>query len=319
MGTGTKIEWVASQYPDGTWGPGHTWNPWRGCEKVSEGCTNCYAETMSHRNPAVLGEWGPDGTRAMASEDYWRLPFKWDRLAAAEGRRHRVFSLSLGDWLEDRPELIAPRDRLLSTIDHTPHLDWLLLTKRPEGWDARMCESARAYNKVARDQGSDNLAIRWLRGHAPSNVWLGVSAENQEMADLRVPLLLQIPAAVRFVSAEPLLGPVNLRDYLADFDLSRGTHWGNLDWLIVGGESGPHARPMDPRWALALRDQCQVAGVAFFFKQWGAYVEWDGSQSPSPSWRSSDGRMAMVRGNTSHGGDLLDGRQYHEFPVGALP
>src|SRR5262245_49606753 len=117
----SKIQWTD-----------HTFNVWRGCEKVSPGCAHCYAETMSRRNPAVLGEWGKHGTRVIASEAMWREPLKWDRQARAAGVRKRVFCASLADVFEDRPELVAPRERLFRLIEDTPNLDWQLLTKRPE-------------------------------------------------------------------------------------------------------------------------------------------------------------------------------------------
>lgn len=258
MGTETGIEWTH-----------HTFNPWRGCTKVSPGCQHCYAETMSRRNPAVLGEWGPQGQRAIAAESYWRLPHKWNRAAQEAGERRRVFCASLADWLEDHPELDAPRSRLLMTIQETPHLDWLLLTKRPENWRLLL----------ERSYGAGGLfparTDAWLRGMVPSNVWIGTSVEDQATADERIPLLLDIPARVRFLSCEPLLGPVELgllgtvpKDISAQYTLTHQM----IHWIIAGGESGPHARPMHPQWARSLRDQCQQYGVPFFFKQWGEWV-----------------------------------------------
>lgn len=294
MGTKTNISWCD-----------HTFNYVRGCDKVSAGCDNCYAETMSHRNPAVLGEWGPDGTRALASEDYWRLPFKWNRLAAAEGRRHRVFSLSLGDWLEDRPELIAPRARLLATIRLTHNLDWLLLTKRPEGWADRMREVVEYLHDDGHSYGSGMIARSWLAGRAPANVWFGISTENQEMFDERWKHAQHILAMVHFFSVEPMLGPIVLPHIDTDYTA----------WVITGGESGAGARPMIPDWPRSLRDQCRAQGIAYFHKQNGEYAEWDGSQSPSPSWRSADGKTAMVRVGKHAAGHLLDRREHHEFPM----
>jgi len=279
MGTITEIAWTD-----------HSWNCWRGCSKISQGCDFCYAEQMSTRNPAVLGEWGPDGTRVVAAESYWKLPHKWNRAAEAEGRRHRVFCLSLGDWLEDRPELIPVRARLLTTIAETPWLDWQLLTKRPEGWEDRIHEITYTEDKTAAD-----LAWDWLLGTPPPNVWVGASTENQEMADLRIPLLLQIPAAVRFVSAEPLLGPVTiLREWRglghrfaeqADggpccCGRPSAYHTG-IDWLIVGGESGPNRRPVEIDWIASLVRQCSNAGIAAFVKQ-------DGHARPGQQGRIPD-------------------------------
>ena len=121
MGTQTKIEWTD-----------HTWNPWRGCAKVSAGCANCYAEHQANRRPDLLGEWGPGGTRVMAAESYWRLPSKWNRDAEAAVEMRRVFCGSMMDFFEDRPELRLPRARAWRIMIYTPHLDWLLLTKRPD-------------------------------------------------------------------------------------------------------------------------------------------------------------------------------------------
>lgn len=181
-------------------------NPWRGCTKVSRGCANCYAEAGSKRNPAVLGVWGDAGTRVIASESYWRLPLKWDRQAAKAGERRRVFCASLADVFEDRPELVSPRQRLFRLIGDTPYLDWLLLTKRPENvlrmTHDEWCPPVPGH--VSQNAG-DGHSWKW-----PSNVWLGVSVEDQQRADERIPILLQTPAAVRFLSCEPLLGPLDL-------------------------------------------------------------------------------------------------------------
>jgi protein gp37 len=265
MGTETGIEWTH-----------HTFNPWRGCTKVSPGCQHCYAETMSKRNPAVLGEWGPQGQRAIAAESYWRQPHKWNRAAQEAGERRRVFCGSLMDWLEDRPELDEPRAHLFKTISETPHLDWLLLTKRPQNWHALL---QRAYECAVR-AGNTDLSLwidTWLHGSYPPNVWVGTSVENQQRADERIPLLLDIPARVRFLSCEPLLGPVDISRWLRSRQMSSSNSamyrdFARIDWVIAGGESGPHARPMHPQWARSLRDECQQADVPFFFKQWGEWI-----------------------------------------------
>lgn len=219
----SKIEWTT-----------HTLNPWRGCTKVSAGCANCYAETLSHRNPGTLGVWGPKGTRVVAAESAWREPLKWEKLAqqafvnakmAGEPapERPRVFCASLADVFEDwkggmtgsgkdaepgqlaiddaRTRLMTMADvrrRLFELIDRTPNLDWLLLTKRPENVLTML------------DEISNGQGDAWnLRDHM-KNVWLGTSVENQQTADERIPHLLKVPAAVRFLSCEPLLGPVDL-------------------------------------------------------------------------------------------------------------
>lgn len=270
MGEGTRIQWAT-----------HTFNPWRGCAKVTPGCDNCYAEAGSKRNPRLLGTWGPDGVRAMASESYWRKPLAWNERAAVAGERHRVFCASLADVFEDRPDLVEPRARLFALITATPALDWLLLTKRPA--------SARA---MLTDRGRGSLVERMdeIRGAAAGdfawplpNVWLGTTVEDQARADERVPILLDTPAAVRFLSCEPLLGPVDLTNLsvatttgVDQWDaLDRveagdaGTPGAVIDWLIIGGESGPSARPMDLGWARSLVEQGRAAGVAVFVKQLG--------------------------------------------------
>lgn len=278
MGEATKIQWCD-----------HTFNPWRGCTKVSAGCKFCYAEAMSGRNPGVLGVWGDDGTRVVAAESYWRQPFKWDREAKAAGERRRVFCASLGDVFEQNDWLVEPRRRLFGVIAETPHLDWLLLTKRPHvaaEWLPKMVRDIRdtllAYGRNRPLPNKDHLLLDSLvdSGVFP-NVWLGTSVEDQAAANRRIPDLLEIPAAVRFVSAEPLLGPVNLVDahaYGYAWDYLRGERWSaahatrvrGLDWVIGGGESGPNARPFNLQWARDLRDQCREAGVAFFMKQLGS-------------------------------------------------
>lgn len=282
MGESTGIAWCDM-----------TWNPWRGCTKVDRGCTNCYAEVMSKRNPATLGVWGVNGSRAVGVESYWRLPLKWnretDRMTATH--RPRVFCGSLMDWLEDRPELIPLRARLLATIAATPNLDWLLLSKRPEGWADRIKEIlTTAWSEQGEGGWSRQATVAaasWRSGTPPPNVWMLTSVNDQASADLRIPQLLQIPARVHGVSYEPATGPVDFRPWVTDpcdcmvpeFE-GAGQHaprcktflvpWG-LDWVIVGGESGPHARPFDVAWARSTIAQCRSAGVACFVKQLGAF------------------------------------------------
>ncbi|HVL13591.1 MAG TPA: DUF5131 family protein [Gemmata sp.] len=267
MAEDSKIQWTTL-----------TFNHVRGCTKVSAGCANCYAETMSGRNPKVLGVWGPNGTRVVASEAQWRLPPKWDKAAALAGERHRVFCASLADvfedwrgpmcdasgnrlhrgegWVQgtvisrhwysespcdDEPEPLLTmgwvRFRLFDLIEQTPHLDWLLLTKRPEN--------------VA-----EMVPEKWHDGF-PRNVWLGASVENRAEVG-RIDVLRRVTAAVRFLSVEPLL------EDLGRLDLS------GIDWVIVGGESGRGARPMNVEWARALVAQCRAAGVKVFVKQMGS-------------------------------------------------
>lgn len=222
MAENSKIEWTD-----------HTFNPWIGCTKVSPGCANCYAESQDKFRSWTPEGWGKGKPRKRTSEANWRKPIAWNKVSANNaktgGRRLRVFCASLADWLD--PEVPSSwRKDLIDVIEDTSNLDWLLLTKRPHLLYADFDE-------------------------LPPNVWLGTSAEDQARWDERVPQLLRAPAAVRFVSAEPLLGPIDM-----------GT--ARPEWLIVGGESGPKARPMDPMWAYRLRKQCGDR-TSFFMKQMG--------------------------------------------------
>ena len=223
MGKDSGIEWTH-----------HTFNPWWGCEKVSEACANCYAETWAKRIGQSL--WGRKAPRRFFGDNHWREPLKWNAEAVRSGERRRVFCSSMADVFEDRAELDIHRARLWDLIAATPMLDWLLLTKRPEHVEA---------------------CVPWGDSW-PENVWLGTTAENQKWATVRVATITKIPARVRFLSCEPLLSEVDLTPWLED-----------IDWVIAGGESGGKARPMELGWARSLRDQCRAAGVAFHFKQWG--------------------------------------------------
>jgi protein gp37 len=221
------------------------------------------------------------GTRVVASEAAWREPLKWDRAAAAAGERHRVFCASLADVFEDRLDLRPARARLFEIIRRTPHLDWLLLTKRPGNALKLIGEAARASYTDEDDNPPCDWLCEWLAGRPPDNIWLGTSVEDQARADERIPHLLRVPAAVRFLSMEPLLSAVDLplrrcdrcgehtRDGLACEHCGRQSLAlpGGIHWIIVGGESGPGARPIHPSWARSIRDQCGAAGVPFFMKQ----------------------------------------------------
>ncbi len=229
MAADSKIEWTD-----------HTFNPWVGCTKLSPACDNCYAEGWAKR--AGRSElWDGRGARDRTTAANWRGPVKWDADAAAAGVCAKVFCASLADVFDNHREIQPEwRTDLWALIRATPNLDWLLLTKRPQNI-AKM------------------LPLDWGAGW--SNVWLGTTVENQTEADRRIPLLLATPAAKRFLSCEPLLGPVDIR-------WTEVTVPG-LDWVIAGGESGPNARPMHPDWARSLRDQCAATDVAFFMKQMG--------------------------------------------------
>jgi protein gp37 len=245
----------------------HTFNPWHGCARVSPGCENCYAEAQGKRFGT---QWGTKADRRFFGEKHWQEPLKWNVTAANVGERRRVFCASMADVFEDRRDLDEPRARLWRLIEATPHLDWLLLTKRPENAD-KLAAGAAA------DCFGDGEAMPpvW-----PRNVWLGTTVEDQRRADERIPHLLRVPAAVRFLSCEPLLQPVDLTPYLVD-DLHRigRAPRMEIDWVIVGGESGPGARTFRLAWARSIVKQCRAAGTAVFVKQMGSHpvgVQFDG-------------------------------------------
>lgn len=260
-------------------------------------------------------KWGPTGKRIRTSADYWKQPLRWNHEAATAGERRRVFCASLADVFEAKPDQVDDlrswRFDLWNLIDATPWLDWLILTKRPENVN----------DIVPYSYGDDG----W-----PSNIWIGTSVENQEWADKRIPELLNIPAAVRFLSCEPLLGPVDLSEWLWA-DMPGNPRLNRIHWVIVGGESGPDARPMHPDWAREIRDQCGEAGVPFFFKQQG---EWTLSDYDAPPnvWVDEETGKVVSRHNSSpepppfnsaaimkrigkkQAGRQLDGREWNEFP-----
>ena len=262
MSADSKIAWTD-----------HTYNAWWGCFKVSPGCANCYAETFSKRTGHSV--WGPPATtsRRFFGEKHWQEPVTWNREAATSGVRKLVFSASMSDVFEDHPEVGPHRDRLFRLIEQTPNLDWQLLTKRPEN-----------VNRM--------IPATW---HAapPPNWWQGTSVENQQAADERIPHLPATPAAVRFLSCEPLLGAVDLSGWLGVlvpngvggsvvFDSNGSTtHPRSLHWVIVGGESGAGHRTMDLAWLESIVRQCQEAGVAVFAKQ-------DSGQYPGKQGRIPD-------------------------------
>ena len=235
----------------------HTFNPWTGCTKISPACAHCYAE----KSPGSVFrgvKWGPKAERVVSADSTWRQPLAWNRKAKREGINRRVFCGSLCDVFEARDDLDEHRARLWGLIEATPNLCWLLLSKRPE-------------NVI-------DMVPRWwmpdipseVGGGWPANVWIGATVEDQRRADERIPYLLRIPAPVRFLSVEPLLGPVDLELHEIDIAMELGP-WenvqGRLDWVITGSESGPHRRPTDLAWVRSLRNQCQVARVPFFCKQ----------------------------------------------------
>lgn len=349
MGVSTEIAWCDS-----------TWNPWEGCTKVSPGCANCYAEA---RNVRFTGgaNWGKGSPRRRTSPANWKQPIKWNNtavcnecwersnIAAVAGnlgkcpvchkdamRKPRVFCASLADWLDDEVPASWLFD-LVTLIHKTPCLDWLLLTKRPENWSRRL-RAAAAQCTIDPLDITDRI-YAWLEGSRIwNNVWIGTSVEDQARANERIPLLLDIPARIRFLSCEPLLGPVSIPEALPWKIGSEGKPAG-IHWVICGGESGPNARPMDPAWARSLRDQCAAAGVAYLFKQWGAWMPViPGAVTPDQAkskrfgmfdldgewregvWSTIDdasrgnraGCLAMVGKHAA--GRLLDGVEHNGFP-----
>lgn len=299
MSATTGIEWTDA-----------TWNPVTGCTKVSPGCDHCYAETFAERFRGVEGHYFERGFDVQLREDKLTLPLRWRK-------PRRVFIDSMSDLFhKDVPDEYIARVFVIMAL--TPQHTYQVLTKRHGrmrsllSWSSRWRELLREADSWA--CGLDVswpaerfLAVRrWIYGTgveidpvAPlPNVWLGVSVENQRWADLRIPALLKTPAAVRFLSCEPLLGPVDLNGPAdAHGHRARLTYWltgrpgwaepettttgvklqamttgPRIDWVIVGGESGRGARPMHPDWARSLRDQCTAAGVPYLFKQWGEWA-----------------------------------------------
>jgi protein gp37 len=278
MAKNSAIEWTH-----------HTFNPWWGCVRVSLGCKNCYAEAWAKR--VGLEVWGRGASRRFFSDAHWKEPLRWNEEAKRYRTRRRVFCASMADVFEKRLELDLWRDRLWTVIQETPWLDWLLLTKRPE----RVGESVP-------------WGDLW-----PRNVWLGTTAENQRCAEKRVPLLLSYPAVVRFVSAEPLVGPLDLTRWLVCDRNER-----RVDWVIAGGESGARARPMNPDWARHLRDQCGASGVPFHFKQWGHWrPETDNLEIKAQRiilHGNAGIPITLVRLGKKAAGRDLDGKTWDELP-----
>ncbi|MBG0865454.1 phage Gp37/Gp68 family protein [Burkholderia sp. 9779_493] len=330
MSENSKIEWTD-----------HTFNPFIGCTKVSPGCDNCYAEhLMDTRLHKVV--WGVHGERVRTSAATWREPIRWNErhaeFFAAHGRRQRVFCASLADVFDNAVHPMWRAD-LFELIKRTPNLDWLLLTKRIGNAQEMIQASVECLMDADRDWP-------W------PNVWLGATIVNQAEADRDIEKLLMTPARRRFLSMEPLLGPVDLRawfdptgvccmremqsceDCPADAPwihgptteyAEDGTGYSSpkIDWVIVGGESGTGARPMHPEWARDLRDQCAAYGVPFLFKQWGEWlpVEPNGAAingcgvTPvrEPAFRSAANHHFTKVGKRA-AGRHLDGRTHDEFP-----
>lgn len=351
MGANSKIGWCD-----------HTMNPWWGCTKVDDGCKFCYAESLSNRYGNDV--WGPTAGRRQMSDNYWKQPFAWNRkvwqcLMCGEWfeapkhhskyetankafprseagclcnpndeeywarRRPRVFCASMADVFEgpetcQDPDAYAmiqrERIRLFDVIRQTPNLDWLLLTKRPENVQSLVYDLS---NDPAVEDSSllaDWLG-NWTCGDVPPNVWLGTSVADAKSVH-RAAVLAEIPAVVRFLSVEPMIGRVTLDEDVID----------RIDWVICGGESGSHARPMHPMWAADLRDQCVAADVPFFFKQWGNHTS-EEREGDTVELATLANNQSVSKGRTDHhytlftnvgkhaAGRVLDGRTWDEFPT----
>lgn len=272
MGKNSKISWCDD-----------TFNPWWGCQRVSPGCQHCYAEALDKRVGGAMVEgkkvlrWGPNAPRVRTSAKNWSLPLKWNELAKAAGVRRRVFCASMADVFEQlQPgqagQLDVWRLELFDLIARTPHLDWLLLTKRPQ---LVMRGIQGAYDAFPRTPGGKlglDLAEAWIDGKAPPNVWLGTTVEDQLRANERIPELLKVPAVVRFLSCEPLLEPVDLKAHRPRISERYDSPLLMPDWVIIGGESGGGARRFNVAWARDLVRQARAAGAAAFVKQMGAFV-----------------------------------------------
>lgn len=281
MAENSKIEWTR-----------HTFNPWVGCTRLSPACDNCYAEGWAKRT-GQSHLWEGDRRRTSASN--WQQPHKWNRAAAASSERDRVFCASLADVFDNQVPT-RWRDDLWHVIDQTPNLDWMLLTKRPQNI-AKMLPTPEI--------GAPEWASGWR------NVWLGTTVEDRERLR-NIDHLRAVPAAVRFLSIEPLL------ENLGEIDLS-GIHL-----VIVGGESGPGARPMSPNWVRSIREQCAAQEVPFFFKQWGEFAPTHELRCNEPGiagrlWVNFDPDTSVCRVGKKAAGRLLDGRTHDAMPSTLTP
>ncbi len=322
----TKIEWATE-----------TWNPVTGCTPVSEACQNCYAKRMANRLRGRFGYPEDEPFRVTLHPEKLGEPLRWKK-------PRRVFVCSMGDLFhEDVPDKIIYKIfEIMANAQWIHGHTFMVLTKRPQ----RMKYIIDAISRDISNQKGMKFSFPL------KNIWLGVTAENQKRADERIPILLQIPAAVRFISIEPMLGPVDLTCIIIDpahgieffggtvtYSISanvlRGKQFLNglggvitkdykrIDWVICGGETGPKARPMHPEWVRSLRDQCQAAGTPFFFKQWGEWAPIPTKDVPvigcADGGRFHDGPnpsrgLAMYRVGKKAAGNLIDGQEWRKFP-----
>ncbi|WHM32416.1 phage Gp37/Gp68 family protein [Streptomyces sp. BPPL-273] len=331
----TAIEWTD-----------RTWNPVTGCTKVSPGCDHCYAETIAHRFDGSKAF--PNGFDVTLHEERVDQPYRWKKPA-------RVFVNSMSDLFhQDVPDLFITQvfDVMEANKQHT----FQVLTKR----HARMRSFVQQRESLKREYAAkfddcpteamrNSPAAKWARARAanpPANIWLGVSVENQKWADIRIPALLETPAAVRFLSCEPLLGPVDLKQAVRTMGSERGhgltasyVHAGGccrkfhgIDWVIVGGESGHGARAMHPDWVRSLRDQCEQGRVPFFFKQWGEWgpadfqvrvcdpaVGWQGTEQELAAAKADSEARGATHVHTGHWQDKDGERSYWLHEIGHKP
>jgi protein gp37 len=311
MGQTTEILWAD-----------HTFNPWWGCHKISEGCAHCYADTFSKRVGFKI--WGQDADRRMFTDDHFKDPIKWNKAAEKAGVMRSVFCGSMCDIFEDRMDLDTPRMRVFRMVPETPNLLWLFLTKRPE-------------------KALQLLPSAWV-GNWPRNVKVGVTIENQARLDERMEVVRSLhrrfPGISVFASCEPLLSPLDWQEpewRKMGPNVNPNGYLQYLDWVVAGGESGPGARPCHPDWARKLRDDCANRDdmcrpwpLPFLWKQWGDLipVEWHGrgqwvgqngisySVGPDPKhFELPDGHhINAFRVGKVSAGRLIDGKEHAQFP-----
>lgn len=273
--------------------PGATFNPWWGCMKVSRACKHCYAETFANR--FAPGLWGPSSVRKKFDAKHWNQPLKWNEECKKLGITRKVFCGSMCDWAEDNDQINAERIKLFELIEATPHLTWLLLTKRPE------------------------LILQWIppswKSIPPANVWYGATVEDDKNI-WRIDELIKVPATKRFISCEPLDTHISIIKYLRKpyqklsdpvfaYKDKHGIS-GVIHWVICGGESGSKAEPLNPRNVKYLLGECIQTKTPFFFKQWGEWMPvLDDLMSPT---------MEFKRMGKSKSGRLIMGREYNEMP-----
>lgn len=329
----SKIEWT-----------GETWNFLKGCNQVSAGCENCYAVRMAWRlqhNPKIAHQYAGTARKTAGGKIQWTGQINIDEqrmlLPISVTKPTVWFVNSMSDLFHEKvPFKIIDKAFAIMTI--TPQHTYQVLTKRPDimqqwygGQLARICTEldilADEYDAAGNSQMVErciDASVQIASGNWPlKNVWMGVSVEDQATADDRIPKLLQVPAAVRFLSCEPLLSDINLRFFEAPVlswafqqsEKRKGLSKG-IDWVIVGGESGPGARPMHPDWVREIREQCIEAEIAFFFKQWGEWAEHrlsEAKQLKSVLYKGFGQDMCKVGKKKS--GRMLDGLEWNEMPV----